>query len=102
MAAPDAENTEKAMKMAQQEMDYRVDLYNRFAANYTSAYFNTTSSTQSTDATVHLCYRMVASCYDKCMEKRWDGKSPSCCCSLLEGVAWCIHWHLLKHLVLQV
>lgn len=43
MAAPGAADTEKAMKMAQQEMDYRVDLYNR----------------------------MVASCYDKCMDKRY-------------------------------
>ena len=31
MAVAGADNTEKAMKMAQQEMDYRVDLYNRFA-----------------------------------------------------------------------
>ena len=29
MAAPGPADTEKAMKMAQQEMDYRVDLYNR-------------------------------------------------------------------------
>lgn len=43
MAAPGPADTEKAMKMAQQEMDYRVDLYNR----------------------------MVASCYDKCMDKRY-------------------------------
>lgn len=43
MAVPGGPDTEKAMKMAQQEMDYRVDLYNR----------------------------MVASCYDKCMDKRY-------------------------------
>lgn len=30
MAAPGPADTEKAMKMAQQEMDYRVDLYNRW------------------------------------------------------------------------
>ena len=29
MAVPGGQDTEKAMKMAQQEMDYRVDLYNR-------------------------------------------------------------------------
>lgn len=29
MAVPGGPDTEKAMKMAQQEMDYRVDLYNR-------------------------------------------------------------------------
>lgn len=87
MAAPDAENTEKAMKMAQQEMDYRVDLYNRFADNYTSAYSNRTQALSPLMLLCTLCYRMVASCYDKCMDKRWDGKSHSCCCSLLEGVA---------------
>ena len=34
MALPGGADTEKAMKMAQQEMDYRVDLYNRCFSIY--------------------------------------------------------------------
>ncbi|KAA6418392.1 MAG: hypothetical protein FRX49_11648 [Trebouxia sp. A1-2] len=37
MAAPGPADTEKAMKMAQQEMDYRVDLYNSHDAMIDSA-----------------------------------------------------------------
>ena len=55
MAAPDTENTEKAMKMAQQEMDYRVDLYNRFKDRLHIKLFQPNSSAQLTDTTaVHL------------------------------------------------
>ena len=67
MAAPGAADTEKAMKMAQQEMDYRVDLYNRYLQQLASP-----TVLQSEDLS-HLMghmYRMVASCYDKCMDKR--------------------------------
>jgi import inner membrane translocase subunit TIM10 len=43
MAAVSEADTAKGMKMAQQEMDYRVDLFNR----------------------------MVTSCFDKCIDKRY-------------------------------
>lgn len=67
MAAAGGENTEKAMKMAQQEMDYRVDLYNR-SVQCVTLLLNT-HTLYSTDMLAARC-RMVASCYDKCMDKR--------------------------------
>ena len=44
MAVAGADNTEKAMKMAQQEMDYRVDLYNRFAGTLMPSLAHETSA----------------------------------------------------------
>ncbi|DBA97946.1 TPA: hypothetical protein ACH3X3_012788 [Trebouxia sp. C0006] len=52
MAAPGPADTEKAMKMAQQEMDYRVDLYNRYKEGELNVGEN--------------------SCVDRCSSKYWQ------------------------------
>lgn len=64
---------QSAVQMAQQEMEYRVDLFNRYGLfSNTSILFYTMFYTM---LEMETC-RMVSSCYDKCMDKRYVCMMP--------------------------
>ena len=63
-----------AIAMAQQEMEYRVELFNR--CDYRTACASRSPSLVNLSQPTALwnACRMVGSCYDKCMDKRYkDG-----------------------------
>ena len=62
---PTAEETAKGMKIAEQEMEYRVDLFNRCGLHSSCM-----ADTSSAGADRLVGSRMVAACFDKCMDKR--------------------------------
>lgn len=70
----DSDQANKAMAMAQQEMDYRVDLFNRYAVHLAAFYSGCLPSTGLHDFSraLWLFYRMVSSCFEKCVDKRYE------------------------------
>ena len=75
-----ATDPQVAMQMAQQEMDYRVELFNKWVGERgraggpsARALAPAAADARSYAARPHAPRRMVASCYDKCIDKRCVG-----------------------------
>lgn len=62
----DSKSANEAVEIAQQEIEYRVELFNKYS-----------NISVTGELPVKLLRRMVNSCYDKCVEKKMKDQSLS-------------------------